>query len=67
MLPLIEKEIKKLFEAKIIVVLRFSCWVASLVPERKKNMEIRICIEFRYLNKLSLKYHFPLPKMDHIL
>ena len=67
MLPLVEKEIKKLFEAKIIVALRFSRWVASLVPVRKKNKGIRICIDFRNLNRFYLKDHYPLPKMDHIL
>ena len=67
MLPLVEKEIKKLFEEKIIVALRFSKWVANLVLVRKKNGEIRIYIDFINLNKVSLKYHYPLPKMDHIL
>ena len=66
-LPFVEKEIKKLFEAKIIVALRFSRWVTNLVPVRKKNGEIRICIDFRNLNKVSLKDHYPLHKMDHIL
>ena len=37
-LPLIEKEIKKLFNAKIIVSLRFSKWLANLVPVRKKSV-----------------------------
>ena len=65
--PLEEKGIKKLFEEKIIVALIFSMWVANLVPVRKKNGEIRICIDFRNLNRVSLKDHYPLPKMDHIL
>ena len=67
LLPIIEKEIKKLFDAKIIVTLRFSRWVANLVPVRKKNGEIRICIDFRNLNKVSMKDNYPLLKMDHIL
>ena len=66
-LPVIEKEIKKLFDAKIIVTLRFSRWVANLVPVKKKNGEIRLCIDFRNLNKVSMKDNYPLPKMDHIL
>jgi hypothetical protein len=37
MLPLIENEVRKLFDAKIIVSLRFSKWVANLVPARKKS------------------------------
>jgi hypothetical protein len=64
---LIEKEVKKLFEAKIIVSLRFSKWVANLVPVRKKSGEIRLCVDFQNLNKVSLKDHYPLPKMDYIL
>jgi hypothetical protein len=64
---LIEKEIKKLFEAKIIVSLRFSKWVENLVPFRKKSGEIRLCVDFRNMNRVSLKDNYPLPKMDHIL
>ena len=42
LLPLIEKEIIKLFEAKIIVSLIFSKWLENSVPMRKKNGEIRL-------------------------
>jgi hypothetical protein len=66
-LPLIEKEVKKIFEAKIIISLTFSKWVANLVPVRKKRSEIRLCVDFRNLNKVSLKDHYPLPKIDYIL
>ena len=64
LVPIIEKEVKRLFDAKIIVTLRFSKWVANLVPIQKKNGEIRLCIDFRNLNKVSLKDNYPLPKMD---
>ena len=37
------------------------------MPTRKKTGEIRLCIDFRNLNKASLKDNYPLPKMDHIL
>jgi hypothetical protein len=47
--------------------LRYSEWVAKLVPVRKKNGEIRLCVDFINLNKCSLKDNYPLPKMDHIL
>ena len=36
LVPIIEKEIKKLFDVKIIVTLRFSKWVSNLVSVRKK-------------------------------
>ena len=67
LLPIIEKEIKKLWEAKIILPLRFSNWVANIVPVHKKNGEIQICVDFRNLNRCSLKDNYPLPKMDHVL
>eukprot|EP00253_Pinus_taeda_P011949 PITA_11949 len=38
-----------------------------MVLVRKKNGDIRICIDFRNLNKASLKDNFPLPTMEQIL
>ena len=67
LLPLIEKEIKKLMATKIIVPLRYSKWVANLVVVRKKSGEIRLCVDFRNLNKCSKKDNYLLPKMDHLL
>jgi hypothetical protein len=52
---------------KIIVPLRHSEWVENLVPVRKNNGEIRLCVDFRNMNMCSLKDNYPLPKMDHIL
>ena len=66
-LPLVEKEIKKMYEAGIIVPMRFSDWVYKIVAVRKKTGEIRLCIDFRNLNRASLKDNYPLPKMEHIL
>jgi hypothetical protein len=66
LLSLIEKEVKKLFDAKIIVSLRFSKWVANLVPVRKKSGEIRLCVNFWNLNRVSLKDNYPLPKKNYI-
>ena len=66
-LPLVEKEIKKMYDAGIIVPVRYSNWVSNIVSMRKKTREIRLCIDFKNLNKASLKENYPLPKMDHIL
>jgi hypothetical protein len=46
LLPIIEKEVKKILDAQIIIPLRYSEWVANLVPVRKKNGEIRLCVDF---------------------
>jgi hypothetical protein len=55
LLPVIENEVKKLLDEKIIVPLKYFEWVANLVPVRKKNGEIRLCFYFRNLNRSSLK------------
>jgi len=67
LLPSIEKEVKRMWEVGIIALIRFSEWVSNLVPTRKNTGEIRLCVDLRNLNKVSLKDHYPLPKMDHIL
>lgn len=64
---MIEKEIKKLLDAKIIVPLRYSKRIANLVVVRKKNGKIRLCVDFRNLNKCSRKDNYPLPNIEHLL
>jgi hypothetical protein len=67
LLPIMEKEVKKLLDSKIIEPLRYFDWIANLVPVRKKNGEIRLCVDFRNLNRCSQKDNYTLPKMEHIL
>jgi hypothetical protein len=40
LLPIMEREVKKLLQAQIIVPMRYSEWVANLVEVRKKSGEI---------------------------
>ena len=56
-----------MYEAKIIAPIRFSDWVSNLVPTRKKTSEIKLCVDLRNLNKVSLKDNYPHTKMDRIL
>ncbi|KAH9327817.1 hypothetical protein KI387_043751 [Taxus chinensis] len=65
--PLMRKELDKLIESRIIFPIKHSSWVANLVPVRKKSGEIRLCVDFRDLNRASLKDHYPLPSMEQIL
>ena len=60
--PLIEKEVKKLFDAKIIVSLRFSKWLANLVLVRKKSGEIRLHVDFRNLTMYLSRTTTPFQK-----
>ena len=65
--PLIQSEVKKLLDAKIIFKVKHSKWVSNLVPVRKKSGEIRLCVDFRNLNRASDKENYPVPPMEQIL
>jgi hypothetical protein len=67
LLPIMEREVKKLLDSQIIFPLIYSEWMANLVPVRKKSGEIRLCVDFRNLNRSSKKDNYPLPNMEHIL
>jgi hypothetical protein len=67
LLFIMETEVNKLLDAQIIISLRYSKWVANLMHVRKKNGEIRLCVDFRNLNRSSKKDNYPLLKMEHIL
>jgi hypothetical protein len=67
LLHVMEKEVKKILDEKIIIPLRYSEWVVKLVPVRKKYGEIRLCVDLQNLNRISKKDNYPLPKMEHIL
>ena len=65
--PLIQSEVKKLLDARIIFKVRHSEWVSNLVPVRKKSGEIRLCVDFRNLNCCSDKDNYHVPPMEKIL
>ena len=37
------------------------------MPVKKKNGQIRCCVDFRNLNRVCLKDEFPLPNMDLLI
>jgi hypothetical protein len=47
------EETKKLIDVGFIWEEETPEWVASIVPVKKKNGQIRICVDFRDLNKVS--------------
>ena len=64
---LVKKELNKLLAAKIIFLVRHTTWVENIVLVRKKSGEIRSCIDFRNLNRASLKDNYSVPSMEQIL
>ncbi|KAL0315217.1 UNVERIFIED_CONTAM: Transposon Ty3-G Gag-Pol polyprotein [Sesamum calycinum] len=56
-----EGEMNKLIEFDFIREVKYPMWISSIVLVRKKNGQIRVCIDFRVLNNACPKYDFPLP------
>ncbi|KAK4407979.1 Transposon Tf2-12 polyprotein [Sesamum angolense] len=61
LIPLIEGEVNKLIEVGFIREVNYPMWIFSIVPVRKKNGQIRVCVDFRELNNACPKDDFPLP------
>ena len=65
--PLIQSEVKKLLDARIIFKVKHLEQVSNLVLVRKKSSEIRLYVDFRNLNRASDKDNYPVPPMEQIL
>jgi len=63
-LPDIKAEITKLIEAKFIRQCRYAEWISNVVPVYKKNGKLRVCIDFRNLNKATPIDGYPMPVAD---
>ncbi|KAL6185431.1 hypothetical protein ACLB2K_041565 [Fragaria x ananassa] len=63
----IKQEIKKLLACGFIKSVKHPTWLANIVPVKKKNGQVRICIDYRDLNKACPKDEFPLPNMDMLI
>ena len=60
----IKEEIERLLKAGFIRTARYVDWLANIVPVMKKNGKLRICIDFRDLNKATPKDEYPMPVAD---
>uniref|UniRef100_A0A2N9H9A6 Uncharacterized protein n=1 Tax=Fagus sylvatica TaxID=28930 RepID=A0A2N9H9A6_FAGSY len=54
------------FEARM-QALTYSDWVANIVPVPKKDGKVRMCVDYRDLNRASPKDNFPLPHIDTLV
>jgi len=55
----IKDEIQKMTEAGFIRPCRYAMWISNIILVRKKNDQLRVCIDFRDLNKA--------PKDEHLM
>jgi hypothetical protein len=62
LLPRIKDEIHRLLEANFIRPYRYAEWVSNIVPVKKKESgKLIVCIDFRNLNRVTLKDEYPMP------
>ncbi|KAK8609165.1 hypothetical protein V6N13_025472 [Hibiscus sabdariffa] len=67
MLLKIRDEVKKQFDAGFLQAVTYSDWVANIVPVPKKDGKVRMCMDYRDLNRASPKDNFPLPHIDTLV
>ena len=46
---------------------KYSEWVANIVSVPKKDDKVRMCVDYRDLNRASPKDNFPLPHIDTLV
>ena len=59
LIPQIETEVNKLIEASFIREVQYPEWITNIVLVKKKNGQIRVCVDFRDLNSACPKNDFP--------
>lgn len=62
----IEDEINKNLRLGIIQESK-SDWCSRIVPVAKKDGKLRLCIDFRALNGITVRDSYPIPRIDMIL
>src|SRR3954464_6429238 len=60
----IREEVLKQFDTGFLAVVDYPPWIANIVPVPKKDGKVRMCVDYRDLNKASPKDDFPLPHID---
>src|SRR5919201_1337019 len=60
----VKKEVTRLIEANFIRPCRYTDWISNIVPVYKKNGKMRMCIDFRDLNKATPMDGYPMPVAD---
>ena len=64
----IKAEINRLLEAGFIRPCRYADWISNIVPvEKKDSGKLRVCIDFRDLNRATPKDEYPMPIADMLI
>ena len=62
-----KEEFQKQLSVGLLLVVEYPEWLVNVVPVPKNDGKVRVCVDFRDLNKVSLKDDFPLPHIDMLV
>lgn len=51
----IKEEVQKQLNISFLVVSNYPQWIANIMPMPKKDSKVRMCVDYRYLNRESQK------------
>ena len=61
------EEIGKLLDEGFIYEIEHIEWVSPIVILTKKNGKIQVCIDLKKVNAATMRDHYPLPFIEHVL
>ncbi|RVX22960.1 Transposon Ty3-G Gag-Pol polyprotein [Vitis vinifera] len=64
---IVKEEIQKQLYVGFLSVVEYPEWLANVVPVPKKDSKVRVCVDFRDLNKASSKDDFPLSHINMLV
>jgi len=62
----LKKQLEDLLDKKFVRP-SVSPWGASVLLVKKKDGSMRLCIDYRQLNKVTIKNRYPLPRIDDLM
>jgi hypothetical protein len=64
----VKEVVDGLLQARFIQPCRYANWVSNIIPvEKKITGKIRICVDFRNLNRAMPKDEYPMPIADLLI
>jgi hypothetical protein len=60
----VKKEVERLLDANFVRPCRYAEWISNIVSVYKKNGKMRVCIDFRDLNRATPMDGYPMPIAD---
>eukprot|EP00253_Pinus_taeda_P022688 PITA_22688 len=63
----IKAEVEKLLKAGFIYPIPLTEWVSNIVPVDKKQGTIRVCVDYRDINRACPKDNYPTPFIDQLI